>query len=110
MKARRILGGLVTLALVFTLAVAPSMAAGTTTHTTHSTHPSKAAKPATDLLDINSASKEQLMKLPGIGEAYASKIVSNRPYKGKDELVHKNLIPEATYKKISGMIIAKQQK
>ncbi len=61
------------------------------------------------LLDINSASKEELMKLPGIGEAYSNKIIQNRPYKGKDDLVKKNLIPQATYDKIKDLIIAKQK-
>jgi competence protein ComEA len=104
MTIRRFGSGFFVLAIVAALAAAtPSMAAGTTA--SHST----ATKAAADLLDINSCSKEQLMALPGIGEAYAEKIVSHRPYKGKDELVQKKLIPEATYKKISGKIIAKQK-
>ena len=103
MTIRRFGSGFVVLAIIAALAAAtPSMAAGTASQAT-------ATKAAADLLDINSCSKEQLMALPGIGEAYAQKIVSNRPYKGKDELVQKKLIPEATYKKISGKIIAKQK-
>jgi competence protein ComEA len=61
-------------------------------------------------LDINSASKADLMTLPGIGEAYAQTIIVNRPYKRKDELVTRKIIPDATYDKIKNQIIAKQAK
>lgn len=70
--------------------------------------PAKAAQAATEKLDINSATKDQLMKLPGIGEAYSQKIIDGRPYKAKNELTQKKIIPEATYSKISELIIAKQ--
>ena len=59
-------------------------------------------------LDINSASEEDLKQLPGIGEALSKKIVDNRPYKRKDELVSKKVLPRATYEKIKDQIIAKQ--
>jgi competence protein ComEA len=59
-------------------------------------------------LDINSASIADLKALPGIGDAYAQKIVDNRPYQKKDQLVSRKIIPEATYNKIKDRIIAMQ--
>ncbi len=72
--------------------------------------PKPAAKPAaTQLLDINSATEEELRALKGVGDVRAANIIKNRPYKGKDELVQKNIIPAAVYAGIKDKIIAKQQ-
>jgi len=86
-------------------------AAATTTATAPkpAAAPIAATKPAAALLDINSASKSELDALPGIGNARAEAIIKGRPYKGKDELVQKSIIPQSVYNGIQDKIIAKQK-
>ena len=69
--------------------------------------PAKAA-PAGDLIDINTATKDQLMAAKGIGTAYAEKIIKGRPFKSKDELWRKKIMSKGAYEKLKDQIIAKQ--
>jgi competence protein ComEA len=69
----------------------------------------KIAPQTTALVDVNSATKEQLAQLPGIGAAYSDKIIKGRPYAKKDQLLSKNIVPKATYEKIKDLIVAKQK-
>ena len=94
------------LAAVATLGVAPSIAQ---TPPKPATTTTAAPAPVGALVDINSASKDDLDKLPGVGPARADAIIKGRPYKGKDELYQKNVIPRGIYDKIKDKIIAKQK-
>ena len=64
---------------------------------------------AADLIDINTATKAQLSTLKGVGDARAEAIIKGRPYKGKDDLLAKGIVPENVYKDIKDLIVAKQK-
>ena len=94
------------------LALATSAVAQKSTDTKKA-EPAKTEAPKADAkkaepMDINSASEKELATLKGIGEARAKAIVKGRPYKGKDDLVHKKIIPQKVYDEIKDQIIAKQ--
>jgi DNA uptake protein ComE-like DNA-binding protein len=93
---------LLVLAVALLSVTAPSQTGGTA-------KPDAKTAAAASLIDINSASVDQLKALPGIGDKYSAKIVAGRPYVNKTQLVSKGIIPQATYNKIADKIIAKQK-
>jgi competence protein ComEA len=105
------------LATVFVVAFLASTSPSQNTSSTAGTQASapettktKIAAKKSPLVDVNSASKEELDALPGIGDAIAQKIIAGRPYRTKRELLTRKIVPKSTYEKIKDQIIAHQTK
>ena len=100
--------GLVRRILTFTFVLAVALAPAP--HRAIAQAKPAAAAPQGDPLDINTATRDQLKALPGIGDAYADRIIKGRPYAAKNQLTQRGIIPNNTYTKIQGMIVARRAK
>jgi DNA uptake protein ComE-like DNA-binding protein len=109
---RRIVRLAVPLALIVALAgSALAASTGTTTKAAKSTSMSTKSMPKAAVMkvDLNTATREQLMALPGIGDVTADKIIAARPFKAKNDLLSKGLVTKAQYSKLASHVIAKQE-
>jgi competence protein ComEA len=66
-----------------------------------------AIAPTDNLLDLNTATPTQLRALPGMGDAYVQRILENRPYTAKNQLLTRGILPQSAYARIAAYIIAK---
>lgn len=100
MKFTRMTPAVLALASAFLFSALPTVALQTAKPT--------AAASSSTLVDLNTATKDQLKALPGVGDVYAQKIIDGRPYSNKLQLKSKNIVPAATYTKIGKLVIANQ--
>ncbi len=89
---------------VSVLAIASSLAGAQSTPAAR--HPAPHTQTASDLLDINTATPQQLKSLPGFGDAYVRRVIAGRPYTGKNQLVTRGVLPQSAYDKVSSSIVA----
>ena len=108
MRFRRFTSLILGLAACSLFSILPAVSAQSKPPSTATGSKTATAAPAANLVDINSATADQLKALPGVGDAYSQKIIAGRPYANKTQLKTKGIVPAATYSKISSLITAKQ--